>query len=106
MPRVMYIDIAGAARTVEVSVGTSVMQGAVQNNVPGIVAECGGACACATCHVFVDEAWRERVGSPDEAESAMLEFVDDRGPGSRLGCQIAITAELDGLTVRTPERQG
>jgi len=105
MPRVIYVDVQGNQRAVEVSAGTSVMQGAVQNNIGGIIAECGGACACATCHVYVDEDWRERAGKPSEWEEAMLEAVELRAAGSRLACQIIVTAELDGLSVHTPERQ-
>ena len=76
-----------------------------QNGVPGIEAECGGACACATCHVYVDEAWREKVGEPSPMEEDMLDFGFDVRPNSRLSCQIKVRDELDGLVVRTPERQ-
>ena len=105
MPKVTYIEHNGTPHTVDVPVGTSVMRGAVDNNVPGIDADCGGECACATCHVYVDEAWREKVGGPSPMEEDMLDFGYDVKPSSRLSCQIKVTDELDGLVVRTPERQ-
>jgi 2Fe-2S ferredoxin len=81
------------------------MRGAVDNGVPGIDADCGGQCACATCHVFVDEAWSARTGSPDEQEESMLSFAATAQPNSRLSCQITVNGELDGLVVRLPEAQ-
>jgi len=105
MAKITYIDFGGTARTIEVRNGLSVMEGAVKNNVPGIDADCGGACACATCHVYVDEAWREKTGGPSPMEEDMLDFGFDVRPESRLSCQIKVTPELDGLVVRTPERQ-
>jgi 2Fe-2S ferredoxin len=106
MPKITYIEQDGPARTVEAEVGSTVMETAIKNGVPGIVAECGGACSCATCHVYVDEAWRERVGPPSPMEEDMLDFAFDVRPNSRLSCQIKVTDELDGLVVRTPEKQG
>ena len=85
--------------------GSTVMEAAVRNGVPGIEAECGGACACATCHVYVDETWRPAAGDPSAMEEDMLDFAYDVQPGSRLSCQIKISSALDGLTVRVPERQ-
>ena len=105
MPKITYIDSAGTARTVEAVVGATVMEAAIKNDVPGIEAECGGACACATCHVYVDEAWRAQTGEPSPMEEDMLDFGFDVRPNSRLSCQIKVTEELDGLVVRTPERQ-
>ena len=105
MPKVTYIEHNGTEHPVEVPVGLSVMRGAVNNNVPGIDADCGGECACATCHVYVDEAWREKVGSPSPMEEDMLDFGFDVRPNSRLSCQIKVSDELDGLVVSTPERQ-
>ena len=105
MPKITYIDFAGTARTVEGEIGSTVMETAIKNAVPGIEAECGGACACATCHVYVDEAWREKVGSPSPMEEDMLDFGFDVRPSSRLSCQIKVSDELDGLVVSTPERQ-
>jgi|SRR6185295_4795574 len=105
MAKITYIEHNGTARTVEVPKGASLMQGAVGNQVPGIDAICGGQCSCATCHVYVDDAWRKRVGPPGPVEAEMLEFVMDPRPESRLACQIKIGDELDGLVVRTPESQ-
>ena len=105
MPKITYIDYEGTARTVEGEIGSTVMETAIKNGIPGIEAECGGACACATCHVHVDEAWRAAVGEPSPMEEDMLDFGYDVRPNSRLSCQIKVTAELDGLVVRTPERQ-
>jgi 2Fe-2S ferredoxin len=82
------------------------METAIRNEVPGIEAECGGACACATCHVYVDDAWVAKTGAPEPMEEDMLDFAFDVRPNSRLSCQIRIRAELDGLVVRTPSRQG
>ena len=105
MSKVHYIAHDGAERTVEVATGESVMQGAISNGVAGIDADCGGQCACATCHVYVDDAWASKTGAPSEMEANMLAFVDAAQPNSRLSCQIKVTAELDGLVVRLPESQ-
>jgi ferredoxin, 2Fe-2S len=102
MSKVTYIQSGGQHHVVEVQPGLSVMEGAVQNGVPGIPATCGGSCACATCHIYVDEVWRSRVGPRNELEESMLEMADDVQPNSRLGCQIKLTEELDGLVVRIP----
>jgi 2Fe-2S ferredoxin len=105
MAKITYIDAAGVARTVEGEVGSTVMETAIKNGVPGIEAECGGACACSTCHVYVDEAWREKTGEPSPMEEDMLDFAFEVKPNSRLSCQIKVTEALDGLVVTTPERQ-
>jgi 2Fe-2S ferredoxin len=105
MAKITYIDFDGAETAVDVKPGLSVMEGAVKNNVPGIDADCGGACACATCHVYVDEAWREATGKPSAMEESMLDFAENVQEGSRLSCQIKITPALDGLIVRMPESQ-
>jgi ferredoxin, 2Fe-2S len=105
MVKITFIDTAGTARTVEGEVGLTVMETAIKNAVPGIEAECGGACACSTCHVYIDDAWREKVGEPSPMEEDMLDFAYEVQPSSRLSCQIKVSEELDGLTVRTPERQ-
>ena len=105
MPKITYIDSAGTSRTIDAEVGATVMETAIKNDVPGIEAECGGACACATCHVYVEEAWRETVGGPSPMEEDMLDFGYDVKPNSRLSCQIKVTDELDGLVVRIPARQ-
>jgi ferredoxin, 2Fe-2S len=106
MPKITYIENGGKTHTVEAEVGTTVMENAIKNGVPGIVAECGGACSCATCHVHVDEAWKEKVGPPSPMEEDMLDFAFDVQPTSRLSCQIKVTDELDGLVVHTPAQQG
>ena len=106
MPKITYIDSSGTVRTVAGEVGATVMETAIRNNVPGIEAECGGACACATCHVYVDEAWRAKTGEPSPMEEDMLDFAFDVRPTSRLSCQIRVRDELDGLIVTVPERQG
>jgi len=105
MPKITFTDSSGNARTVEAEIGSTVMETAIRNNIPGIEAECGGACACATCHVYVDEAWREKVGGPSPMEEDMLDFGYDVRPNSRLSCQIKVTDELDGLVVSTPDKQ-
>ena len=106
MPKIIYIEHDGTERAVDAEVGATVMETAIRNSVPGIVAECGGACSCATCHVHVDEAWSEKVGPPSPMEEDMLDFAFDVRPTSRLSCQIKVTDDLDGLIVRTPEQQG
>jgi 2Fe-2S ferredoxin len=106
MATITYVTHDGETHKVEAEPGSTVMEAAVRNMVPGIEAECGGACACATCHVYVDDAWREKVGGPSPMEEDMLDFAYDVAESSRLSCQIKVTDELDGLVVRVPERQG
>ncbi|MDR6954385.1 2Fe-2S ferredoxin [Ancylobacter sp. 3268] len=106
MPKITFIDAAGTERAVDAPVGSTVMEAAIRNGVPGIDAECGGACACATCHVYVDDTWVATVGEPGPMEEDMLDFASDVQPNSRLSCQIKITEALDGLVVRTPAHQG
>jgi len=106
MTKITFIDAAGQSRMVEAEDGSTVMETALKNAVPGIEAECGGACACATCHVYVDESWIERLGKAAQMEEDMLDFAFDVRPTSRLSCQIKVRPELDGLTVSTPEKQG
>ena len=105
MPTITYIDSDGNSRTADGEVGSTVMETAIKHGVPGIEAECGGACACSTCHVYVDESWREKVGEPSPMEEDMLDFAFGVQPSSRLSCQIKVTEDLEGLVVRTPERQ-
>lgn len=105
MPKITFIDSADIVRTVDAEIGATVMETALKNGVPEIEAECGGACACATCHVYVDETWFEKTGGPSPMEEDMLDFGYEVKPNSRLSCQIKVTDELDGLVVRTPERQ-
>ena len=105
MATITFIDTAGTARTVEGEVGSTVMETAIKNGVPGIEAECGGACSCATCHVYVEESDMARLKPADSVEKELLEGVAaERKPTSRLSCQIDVTAALDGLTVYMPER--
>jgi 2Fe-2S ferredoxin len=105
MAKITYIEFDGQEHVVEVRNGLSVMEGAIKNNVPGIDADCGGACACATCHVYVDEAWRDQVGGPSAMEESMLDFAEGVEPNSRLSCQIKVSDALNGLIVRMPESQ-
>ena len=107
MPSVVYVSFEGARSEVEVADGDNVMHGALFNGVDGIVGECGGALACATCHCYVDDAWAEKVGGPASAEEReMLEIAaDEVKPNSRLSCQIVMSSELDGLIVHTPKNQ-
>jgi ferredoxin, 2Fe-2S len=105
MVQITFIDIEGTARKVDAEIGSTVMETAIKHGVPGIEAECGGACACSTCHVYVEDAWRENVGEPSPMEEDMLDFAFGVQPNSRLSCQIKVREELNGLTVRTPVRQ-
>jgi 2Fe-2S ferredoxin len=106
MIKVTFTDSHGTARTVEAQEGSTVMETALRNSVPGIDAECGGACACATCHVYVAPEWSEIVGKPSQMEEDMLDFAFEVRPTSRLSCQIKVTPALDGLAVTTPGKQG
>jgi 2Fe-2S ferredoxin len=106
MPKITYIEHDGTSRTVEAEVGSTVMETALKNDVPGIVAECGGSCTCATCLVHVDEGWAEQTGGRSEEEEDQLDNAFDVRPTSRLSCQITVTDELDGLIVHTPAYQG
>ncbi|WP_265518399.1 2Fe-2S iron-sulfur cluster-binding protein [Nitratireductor luteus] len=105
MTRLTFIAFDGTRFEVDAENGSTVMENAIRNGVPGIEAECGGACACATCHVYVDEEWTDAVGGPEVMEEDMLDFAYDVRPNSRLSCQIRVSDELDGLVVQVPERQ-
>ena len=105
MAKITYVEFNGREHVVEVTPGWTLMEGAKKNNVPGIDADCGGGCSCATCHVFVVEDWRAATGERNALEDATLEFAENVEPNSRLACQIKITPELDGLVVRMPESQ-
>jgi 2Fe-2S ferredoxin len=105
MPKITFIDFEGTERSVDANTGDSVMEAATQNDVPGIDADCGGACACATCHCYVAPDWTDVVGRPEELEAEMLDVAEDVQDNSRLACQIRITDEMDGLVVTTPESQ-
>jgi 2Fe-2S ferredoxin len=106
MPNVTFITNDGNSHVLAAENGATLMETAIRNMIQGIEAECGGACACATCHVYVDEAWTETVGEPGPMEEDMLDFAYDVRPNSRLSCQVKISDKLDGLVVRVPERQG
>ena len=105
MAKITYIDINGTSHECDVENGLSVMEGAIQNNVPGILAICGGSCACSTCHAYIDETWAERVGAPDEIEDSTLELALDRKPTSRLTCQVKVDDALDGLIVHVANNE-
>jgi 2Fe-2S ferredoxin len=105
MAKITFIGADETRYEVEAERGSTVMENAIRNAVPGIEAECGGACACATCHVYVAEEWRSATGEPEPMEQDMLDFAYDVRPNSRLSCQIRVTDALDGLTVSIPERQ-
>jgi 2Fe-2S ferredoxin len=105
MPKITYIESNGREHVVEVPAGWSVMEGAVKNLVPGIDADCGGACACATCHVHVDPAWAGKLPPKQDMEETMLDFAQELQPTSRLSCQLKVSSALDGLVVRMPKSQ-
>ena len=105
MAKITYIEHDGTEHVIDVKTGLSVMEGAVKNNIPGIDADCGGACACATCHVYVKDEWLEKTGTRSAMEESMLDFAEGVEANSRLSCQIKVTDELEGLTVRMPESQ-
>jgi 2Fe-2S ferredoxin len=106
MVKITFVDAAGQSRIVEADEGSTVMETAIRNDVSGIEAECGGACACATCHVYVDDSWLEKLPQAESMEEDMLDFAYDVRPTSRLSCRIRVTAEIDGLVLHTPEQQG
>ena len=103
--KLTYIEHHGSEHVIELKNGMSVREGAVKNGVPGIDADCGGACACATCHVYVEDGWLELTGAKTAMETSMLDFAENAQANSRLSCQIKITDDLDGLVVRMPESQ-
>ena len=103
MPKVTYVEPDGTVTEVNLESGKSVMQGAVENALEGILAECGGSASCATCHCYVDEEWLAAVDEPDENENDMLDCVTERRPNSRLSCQIVVTEDHDGLVVKLPD---
>jgi len=105
MPKITYIDSENNKKTIEVENGLSVMEGAIQNNIPGIDADCGGSMACATCHVYVAEDWYDKLNKIEEAEQDMLDLAFETKKNSRLSCQLIVSEELDGLVVTTPSKQ-
>lgn len=106
MPKITYVDINGDRKECDVANGISLMEGAIQNGIDGILAICGGSCACSTCHSYIDDAWLERVGKPDDIEDSTLELALDRKPSSRLTCQIEVSDALDGLIVHVAQNDG
>ncbi len=105
MPKITYIDFKGNEKTIDVDNGLSVMEGAIQNNIPGIDADCGGGMACATCHVYVKEEWFNKIDKPEDGEVDMIDMAFEPKKNSRLSCQIIVKYELDGLVVTTPSKQ-
>ncbi len=105
MTKIIYIDHNGDERPIDAKNGETVMEVAIKNSIPGIDADCGGACACATCHVYVDGAFLEAVGAAQDMEQSMLDFAENVHDNSRLACQIVVSDALDGLKVTTPESQ-
>ena len=106
MPKIVYIEADGTRKELEVEVGYTVMEGATMNGVEGVEAECGGACSCATCHVYVDEKWINKLPKKENAEEDMLDMANEPNKFSRLTCQITVTEDLDGLVVKMPSKQG
>ena len=105
MSKITYIDSNGNSKTIDVENGLSVMEGAVQNNIPGIDADCGGGMACATCHVYVKEEWLNKLDKPEDAEQDMIDMAFEPKKNSRLSCQLIVSDKLDGLIVTTPSKQ-
>ena len=105
MPKITYIEHSGKEHQIEMPLGFSIMEGAIKNSIPGIDADCGGSCACATCHVYVDEIFLQKIPKAEEAEQDMLDFVQSADKSSRLSCQIIISNEIDGIIVRMPKKQ-
>ena len=106
MPKITYIEHNGKSHTIEIANGLSVMEGAVQNNIPGIDADCGGSMACATCHVYVKEEWLDKLPTKEDGEEDMLDMAFEPKKNSRLSCQLVVSDDLDGLTVDIPSKQG
>ena len=105
MPKITYIDNKENSKTIEVENGLSVMEGAVQNNIPGIDADCGGSMACATCHVYVEEKWFDKLPKAEDGEVDMIDMAIEPKKNSRLSCQLIVSNELDGLIITTPSKQ-
>ena len=105
MPKITFNDFQGNSKTIEVENGLSVMEGAIQKDIPGIDADCGGSMACATCHVYVEDKWFDKIPKAEDAENDMIDMAFNPKKNSRLSCQIIVSDELDGLEVTTPEKQ-
>ena len=106
MTKIIFVQPDGARKEVDANVGATIMEVAIQNDIKGIIGECGGACTCATCHVYVDEAWIAKVGEPSNMEEDMLDFASDVRDTSRLSCQVKVSDKFEGLIVHVPARQG
>ncbi|MBL4680623.1 MAG: 2Fe-2S iron-sulfur cluster binding domain-containing protein [Pseudomonadales bacterium] len=105
MARITYVEFSGTEHTLSLPNGVTLMEGAINNMVPGIEGDCGGLCACATCHCYISEDWQKKCEAPEELESAMLDFAFDVNDESRLACQIKVSDELDGIRVKLPKKQ-
>ena len=105
MPKITYNDLKGNSKTIEVDKGLSVMEGAIQKDIPGIDADCGGSMACATCHVYVEDKWFDKIPKAEDAENDMIDMAFEPKKNSRLSCQIIVSDQLDGLEITTPEKQ-
>ena len=105
MPKITYVDNQGNSKTINVDNGLTVMEGAIQNDIPGIDADCGGSMACATCHVYVEEKWLDKIPKAEEAEVDMIDMAYEPKKNSRLSCQLIVSDELEGITVTTPAQQ-
>ena len=105
MPKITYQDNQGNSKTIEVENGLTVMEGAIQNDIPGIDADCGGSMACATCHVYVEEKWLNKLPKAEEAEVDMIDMAYEPKKNSRLSCQIIVSSDIDGLIITTPKKQ-
>ena len=105
MPKITYLDNQGNSKTINVDNGLTVMEGAIQNDIPGIDADCGGSMACATCHVYVEEKWLDKIPKAEEAEVDMIDMAYEPKKNSRLSCQLIVSDELEGITVTTPAQQ-
>ena len=105
MPKITFIDKSGNSKTIDVENGLTVMEGAIQNDIPGIDADCGGSMACATCHVYVEEKWLNKIPKAEDAEVDMIDMAHEPKKNSRLSCQLIVSNDLEGLTVTTPEKQ-
>lgn len=106
MAKIIYLDVHGERHECQVANGSTLMEGAIQHGIAGILAICGGSCACSTCHAYIDDAWMDKVGLPDDIEDSTLELAFDRRPNSRLTCQIKVTDALDGLVLNVAQNDG
>jgi 2Fe-2S ferredoxin len=105
MPTIKFIEHSGTEHEIDIPSGLTIMEGATKNKIPGIDADCGGACACATCHVYIDNAWLEKIPQKEDGEEDMLDFAFEVKDNSRLSCQVTVNDDLDGLIINIPEKQ-